>query len=309
MKNLVTGGAGFLGSHLIDSLMHDHEQVICIDDLSTGDEKNIKKWTDNPNFEFILHDVINPIELKVDRIWHLACPASSVQYQKNPIKTSETNFLGTLNMLKIARKLNIEILFTSTSEIYGEANCDEQEESFKGFINPIGLRSCYGEGKRIAESLCFDFMRSYGTKIRIARLFNTYGPKMKKDDGRVICNLIQQAITKKSLTIYGNGKQSRCFCYVDDIIDGMKKLMISDYNYPVNLGNPNENFKILELVNLIRSKFTYELDLVFLPLPYDDPPKRKPSIELAKNLLNWEPKIDLIDGIDNTIKYIKNDLR
>ncbi len=308
MKNLVTGGAGFIGSHLIDSLMNEGEHVICIDDLSTGNSKNIEKWLNNPKFTFILHDVTKPIELQTDRIWHLACPASSIHYQKNPIKTSETNFLGTLNMLKIARTLDIEILFTSTSEIYGDSNCDVQEESFKGYINPNGLRSCYGEGKRMAESLCLDFMRTYGTKIRIARIFNTYGPRMKKEDGRVISNLLQQAISKKSLTIYGTGKQKRCFCYIDDIILGMKKLIKTNYSGPVNLGNPQENFSIIEIVDLIRSKFNYKINVVYLPLPADDPIKRKPSVKLAESILQWKPLVDLNEGLDKTIHYIKGTL-
>ncbi len=309
MKNLVTGGSGFIGSHLVDSLMNEGENVICIDDLSTGNKKNIEKWLDNPRFKFIIHDVREPIDLKVDRIWHLACPASSIHYQDNPVKTSQINFLGTFNMLEIAKNLDIEILFTSTSEIYGNPIDQEQCESYRGNLDPIGLRSCYGEGKRIAESLCSDFMRSYGTKIRIARIFNTYGPRMQKEDGRVVCNLIHQAISKNDLTIYGTGTQSRCFCYVEDIVDGIKKLMNSNYQYPVNFGNPSENYSIINLLDLIRSKFSYELGVIYLPLPEDEPKMRNPSIKLAKSLLKWEPKVNLSEGIDRTIKSIKKDLQ
>lgn len=305
MRNLVTGGAGFIGSHLIDSLLNAGEEVLCIDNLSTGDKKNISRWEKSPKFKFILHDVIKPIKIEVDQIWHLACPASTFHYQNDPIKTSLTNFMGTLNMLELAKNLNVKIFFSSTSEIYGNPSSDYQDESDYGSINPIGLRSCYGEGKRMAESLCIDYSRCFKTKVRIARIFNVYGPGMKKNDGRLINNLIYQAIKNKPLTIFGDGNHSRSFCFVDDLIEGIKQLMDSNYEYPVNLGNPNEEYTILEIAYLIKSKTKSSSKLINLPLPEDDPFKRKPSIKLAKNLFNWQPKIDIHKGLQKTINQIK----
>ena len=308
MKNLVTGGAGFIGSNLIESLIEDGEEVICIDDFCTGDKKNFAQWESNPQFKFIFHDVVNPIYQKVDRIWHLACPASTSHYQKNPLKTSLTNYMGTLNMLKLAKDLNAEILFTSTSEIYGNPSCNEQSEQYMGSINPIGPRSCYGEGKRIAETLCIDYFRSFNTKVKIARIFNVYGPKMRKDDGRLIPNLITQVLTNKPLTIYGSGNQKRSFCFIDDLIMGLKKLMNSNYPYPVNFGNPTEEYSILDIARLILSKTNSDANIIYLPLPEDDPLKRKPSVKLAKNLLSWEPKTDINKGLNKTVDYIKKHL-
>ena len=306
MRNLVTGGAGFIGSHLIDSLINSGESVLCIDNLSTGDKKNISKWEKSPNFKFLFHDVVKPMKTEVDRIWHLACPASTFHYQNDPIKTSLTNFMGTLNMLELAKDLNIEIFFSSTSEIYGNPSTDSQTESYFGSINPIGVRSCYGEGKRMAESLCLDYSRCFKTKIRIARIFNVYGPRMTKNDGRLINNLIYQAINNKPLTIFGEGNHSRSFCFIDDLIIGIKKLMDSNYEYPVNLGNPNEEYTILEIAHIIKSKTKSSSKLINLPLPEDDPLRRKPSIELAKDLFNWQPNIDIHEGLQKTINHIMN---
>ena len=305
MRNLVTGGAGFLGSHLIDRLINDSQEVICLDNYFTGTKSNIRHLLDNNNFELIRHDVVNPIQLEVDRIWHLACPASPVHYQSNPIKTSKTSFLGTYNMLGLARRLGARILFSSTSEVYGDPEIHPQSEEYKGSVNPIGIRSCYDEGKRVAESLCFDYQRMHNTEIRVARIFNTYGPRMAANDGRVVSNFIVQALREEPLTIYGNGSQSRSFCYVDDLVEGLISLMNSDTSGPINIGNPDE-FTIKELADLVIQKTNSCSKLIYLPIPQDDPLQRKPVIEKAKNQLNWTPKIDLNSGIENTIKYFKD---
>ena len=304
MRNLVTGGAGFLGSHLIDRLINDSQEVICLDNYFTGTKSNIRHLLDNNNFELIRHDVVNPIQLEVDRIWHLACPASPIHYQSNPIKTSKTSFLGTYNMLGLARRLGARILFSSTSEVYGDPEIHPQNEEYKGSVNPIGIRSCYDEGKRVAESLCFDYQRMHNTEIRVARIFNTYGPRMAANDGRVVSNFIVQALREKPLTIYGNGSQSRSFCYVDDLVEGLISLMNSDASGPINIGNPDE-FSIKELADLVIKKTKSSSDLIYLPIPQDDPLQRKPVIEKAKNQLNWTPKIDLNNGIEHTIRYFK----
>ena len=237
VKHIVTGGAGFLGSHLIDKLMSKGHEVICLDNFFTGNKENIVKWIDNPKFELIRHDITEPILLEADKIWHLACPASPVHYQYNPIKTSKTSFLGTLNMLGLAKRIKAKILFASTSEIYGNPQEHPQKESYHGFVNPIGIRSCYDEGKRIAETLCFDYQRMHGIDIRVVRIFNTYGPRMMENDGRVVSNFIVQALKNKDITVYGNGSHTRSFCYVDDLINGMIKVMEGDFSGPVNLGN------------------------------------------------------------------------
>ena len=307
MKHLVTGGAGFIGSHLINKLINEGEEVICLDNFFTGNIENIKFFINNTKFDLIEHDIVDPISVKVDKIWHLACPASPRAYQSDPIKTAKVCFLGTYNLLELARENNAEFLFASTSEIYGDPEVKIQEEEYKGSVNPIGIRSCYDEGKRIAESLCFDFFRKYNLKIHVARIFNTYGPKMQPNDGRVVSNFISQALTNNALTIYGNGKQTRSFCYVDDLVDGLFKLMNSESKGPINLGNPQE-FTILELANLIKKKVNNSAEIVFRELPEDDPKQRKPSIKLAKNLLYWEPKIDIDKGLDNTIEYFRNKL-
>ncbi len=305
MKNIVTGGAGFIGSHLIDWLMKSGEEVICLDNLCTGDRKNIERWDDHPKFKFIKHDITNPIDIEVEKIWHLACPASSNNYKSDAIKTSLTNSIGTFNVLDLATKNKAKLLFTSTSEIYGNSPSNFLEESNFGYVNPNGLKSCYSEGKRLAESLCFDFFRSHNTQIRIARIFNVYGPRIKKNDGRVISNFIYQAIAQKALTINGSGKQKRCFCYVDDIIPGLIKLMDCNFCGPINLGNPKEEYNILSIANLIKRKIKVDLPFKKLPKLPDEIMKRKPSIKLAKEILNWEPKINIDLGLEKTISYIK----
>ncbi len=307
VRNLVTGGLGFLGSHLIDRLMKAGEEVICLDNTYTGRKQNVISWWDNPLFEFIRHDVTDPIQLEIDRIWHLACPASPIHYQFNPIKTAKTNFLGTHNMLGLARRVNARIFLASTSEVYGNPEVHPQPESYWGYVNPIGIRSCYDEGKRIAETLCFDYKRMHNLEVRVARIFNTYGPRMLPQDGRVVSNFIVQALENKPITIYGDGSQIRSFCYVDDLINGIIRLMNSDDSGPINIGNPKE-FTILELANLIRQKINPKLDLIYKPLPEDDPLQRKPLIEKAKETLNWEPKIPLDIGLDKTINYFREEL-
>ncbi len=305
MINLVTGGAGFLGSHLIDKLIDRGEKVICIDNLTTGSINNISHLFENSLFEFIEHDVINPIKLSCDRIWHLACPASPNQYQKNPIKTTKTSFMGTYNMLGLALSNKAKFLFASTSEVYGDPEVSPQDEGYRGSVNTIGIRSCYDEGKRVAESLCFDYLRTHNLDIKVARIFNTYGPKMFKNDGRVVSNFICQSLLNKAITVYGEGKQTRSFCYVDDLIEGFLKLMESNSNGPINLGNPNE-FTVNELANIVRSKINNKLKIIYKELPEDDPMQRKPDISKAKKELNWEPKYDLDKGLDLTIEYFKN---
>ena len=305
MKNLVTGGAGFVGSHLIDRLMRDKEHVICIDNFVTGTKKNINYWINNSNFELINHDIVNPIELDVDKIWHLACPASPIHYQINPIKTAKTSFLGTYNMLGMAKKCKAKFLLASTSEVYGDPEIHPQSEQYNGNVNPTGIRSCYDEGKRIAESLASDYMRNHGIDIRIARIFNTYGPRMLANDGRVISNFICQALNNKPLTIYGKGLQTRSFCYIDDLVEGLIKLMNASYKYPVNLGNPEE-FSIIDLARIIRDKINKNVQIILKELPPDDPKQRNPNINLAREKLQWEPFIKLDNGLDKTIEYFKN---
>ena len=303
--NLVTGGAGFLGSHLIDKLMNLNEKVICLDNFFTGDKSNISQWINHPNFEVIRHDVTEPIQLEVDKIWHLACPASPIHYQLNPIKTSKTSFLGTYNMLGLARRVKADFLLASTSEVYGDPEINPQSESYKGSVNTTGIRSCYDEGKRIAETLCSDYKRMHNLNIRIMRIFNTYGPRMRPDDGRVISNFIVQSLEGNKISINGDGLQTRSFCYVDDLIEGMFKLMYTDLNTPVNIGNP-ENYTILELAKKIRNLINPSLEFKFSPMPQDDPLQRQPNIEKAKKELNWQPKINLDEGIKLTIDWFKN---
>ena len=304
VRNLVTGGAGFLGSHLIDKLMNDNQEVICLDNYFTGNKSNIKKWINHPNFELIRHDVTEPIQLEIDQIWHLACPASPIHYQENPIKTAKTSFLGTYNMLGLARRVNAKFLLASTSEIYGNPKINPQEESYFGYVNPIGVRSCYDEGKRISETLCSDYQRIHNLEIRIMRIFNTYGPRMKPNDGRVVSNFICQALQNKPITIYGEGKQTRSFCYVEDLIKGMNNLMQSKVSSPVNIGNPEE-LTILDLANKIRNKINPNLEIIFKPLPQDDPLKRQPDITKAKSQIGWEPHTSLDTGLDKTISWFK----
>ena len=305
IRNLITGGAGFLGSHLTDRLMESGEEVICLDNYFTGRKSNISQWIGHPKFELIRHDVTEPIQLEVDRIWHLACPASPVHYQFNPIKTAKTSFLGTYNMLGLARRVGARLLLASTSEVYGDPEVHPQPESYRGSVNTIGIRSCYDEGKRIAETLCFDYQRMHNTEIRVMRIFNTYGPRMLPNDGRVVSNFIVQALKGEAITIYGDGSQTRSFCYVDDLIEGMIKLMNSEYTGPINIGNPRE-FTILELAQLIKLKINPNLQLVKKTLPEDDPSQRKPIISLAEKNLNWKPSIELEEGLNKTIEYFKS---
>ena len=304
MKNLITGGAGFVGSHLIDRLMNKGEQVICLDNFLTGNIKNINHWLNHKNFTLVEHDVIQPFEADVDRIWHLACPASPSKYQIDPILTTKINFFGAYNMLGLAKRINAKILFASTSEVYGDPEIHPQPESYKGSVNPIGIRSCYDEGKRISESLFFDYHRQHNIDIRIARIFNTYGPRMNPSDGRVVSNFIVQALNKEALTIFGDGSQTRSFCYVDDLVEGLILLMGNNQNGPINLGNPNE-MSILQLGEIISKKTFSKLNFVEKPLPQDDPNKRKPQIKLAKEFLNWQPTVSIDDGLNNTIEYFK----
>lgn len=302
MRVLVTGGAGFLGSHLCDKLLARGDDVICLDNLFTGAKKNIVHHLDDPNFEFIRHDVVEPILLEVDRIFNLACPASPVHYQFNPVKTVKTSVMGTINMLGLAKRVRARILQASTSEVYGDPMVHPQIEEYWGNVNPIGVRSCYDEGKRVAETLCSDYQRQNNVDARIARIFNTYGPRMALNDGRVVSNLILQALKGEPLTIFGNGSQTRSFCYVDDLINGLIAFMDADHvQGPVNLGNPVE-ISILQIAELVRDLVGGKNDIIFLPLPADDPTQRRPDISKAKRLLNWEPKIELEQGLRKTIE-------
>ena len=303
-RNLVTGGAGFLGSHLVDRLMKAGEEVICLDNYFTGRKENVINWIGHPRFELVRHDVTVPIQLEVDRIWHLACPASPVHYQFNPIKTAKTSFLGTYNMLGLARRVKARLLLASTSEVYGDPEVHPQPESYRGCVNTIGIRSCYDEGKRIAETLCFDYQRMHQTEIRVMRIFNTYGPRMLSNDGRVVSNFIVQALNNEPLTIYGDGNQTRSFCYVDDLVEGMIRLMNSKNTGPMNIGNPGE-FTIRQLAELVKERINPELQLIQQPLPADDPLQRKPVIDLAKKELHWKPKISLEEGLDLTIEWFQ----
>ena len=304
MRTLVTGGAGFVGSHLIDKLMSFGDEVICLDNYFTGRKLNLIQWHDHPRFELIRHDVTKPIDLEVDRIFHLACPASPVHYQHNPVKTAKTCFLGTYNMLGLAKRVNARLLLASTSEVYGDPDVHPQPETYRGNVNPHGIRSCYDEGKRIAETLCFDYQRMNGTEVRVARIFNTYGPRMLPDDGRVVSNFIVQALRDQPLTIYGDGGQTRSFCYVSDLVDGLCKLMECDEPGPMNLGNPRE-FSIYELAKRVRDRINPKLKLIRKDLPQDDPKQRCPDISLAKRKLGWEPKIQLESGLIDTIDYFR----
>ena len=306
-RNLITGGSGFLGSHLAKELLKRGEEVICLDNFFTGSKKNIKNLFKYNDFEFIRHDVTEPIKIEVDNIWHLACPASPIHYQFNPIKTTKTSFMGTYNMLGLAKRVGAKLLLASTSEVYGDPKEHPQKESYKGSVNTTGIRSCYDEGKRIAETLCADYQRIHGVEVRIMRIFNTYGPNMRTDDGRVISNFIVQALKNEKITLYGDGSQTRSFCYVDDLIVGMILLMESNYKDPINIGNPNE-FSIKELADLVKNLINPNLKFEYKELPLDDPKQRKTSIELAKNVLNWEPKTELKEGLLKTIDWFKKNL-
>ena len=306
MKILLTGAAGFLGSHLSERLVLEGHHVIGLDDLSTGSLKNLENLRNNSNFTFIEHDVREPISLEVDAILNFACPASPVHYQADPVRTIETNFLGIINLLHLARNTGAKILQASTSEVYGDPTESPQKETYWGNVNPIGIRSCYDEGKRAAETLCFDYKRQYGVDARVIRIFNTYGPNMAIGDGRVVSNFIVQALRNEPINIYGDGKQTRSFCYVSDLVDGIYKLLQLDKNpnSPLNLGNPDE-FTILELANLVVEVTNSMSEIVNNPLPSDDPRQRCPDISLAKSTLNWEPKIQLREGIEKTVEYFE----
>ena len=301
---LVTGGAGFLGSHLCERLVREGNDVICLDNLFTGSKDNIRHLLGNQYFEFIRHDITEPIYLEVDQIYNLACPASPPHYQFNPIKTAKTSVYGALNTLGMAKRTKARILQASTSEVYGDPEVHPQPETYRGCVNPIGIRSCYDEGKRMAETLFFDYHRQHKIEIKVMRIFNTYGPRMNANDGRVVSNFIVQALKGEDITIYGNGSQTRSFCYVDDLIEGMIRLMNSDKEItgPINIGNPGE-FTMLELANKVIKMTNSSSKLVFLPLPSDDPLQRQPVIQLAKEKLNWEPNISLEQGLEKTIAY------
>lgn len=303
---LVTGGAGFLGSHLCERLLQDGNDVICVDNLYTGSKDNIRHLMANPYFEFIRHDVTEPLYVEVDQIYNLACPASPVHYQANPVKTTKTSVYGALNMLGLAKRVGARILQASTSEVYGDPEIHPQPESYRGCVNPIGIRSCYDEGKRVAETLFFDYRRMHNLEIKVMRIFNTYGPRMNPSDGRVVSNFIVQALKGENITIYGNGSQTRSFCYVDDLIEGMVRLMASpaDFTGPCNIGNPGE-FTILQLAQKVIDFTDSSSQIVYQPLPSDDPLQRKPVIELAKKQLDWEPHIALDEGLKKTIDYFR----
>ncbi len=304
---LVTGGGGFLGSHLCERLLDKGYEVICVDNFFSGSKNNIAHLLKNRNFELIRHDIIHPLYVEVDEIYNLACPASPIHYQYNPIKTVKTNVIGSINMLGLAKRIRAKILQASTSEVYGNPEKHPQDESYWGNVNPIGPRSCYDEGKRCAETLFFDYHRQNNVRIKVIRIFNTYGPRMHPKDGRVISNLIIQALTNQPLTVYGDGSQTRSFCYVDDMIDGMMRMMETsdEITGPINLGNPEE-ISILKLAELILKMCKSRSKIIFLPLPKDDPIRRRPDISLAKRILDWEPKISIEEGIEKTIAYFKS---
>ena len=300
MRILVTGGAGFVGSHLIDRLMGQGHEVICLDNFYTGHKRNILKWLDHPYFEWIRHDITEPIRLEVDQIYHLACPASPTHYQYNPVKTIKTNVMGTMNMLGLAKRVKARFLLASTSEVYGDPEVHPQTEDYRGNVNPIGIRSCYDEGKRVAETLAFDYHRQNDVDIRVVRIFNTYGTRMLENDGRVVSNFVVQALRSKPLTIYGDGSQTRSFCYVSDLVEGLMRMMNGAYIGPVNLGNPAE-YTILELAQAVQQMVNPNVPIKHEPLPQDDPRRRKPDITKARIHLDWQPEVALRDGLKLTI--------
>lgn len=302
---LVTGGAGFLGSHLCRRLLMEGHEVICMDNLFTSQKDNIRDFLGHKHFEFIRHDVTTPFEVQVDKIYHLACPASPVHYQYNPIKTIKTSFLGTMNALGLAKRLRIPILFTSTSEVYGDPTQCPQTETYWGNVNTVGIRSCYDEGKRAAETLCFDYMRHHQVDVKVVRIFNTYGPGMHPYDGRVITNFIMQALQGNDMTIYGDGTQTRSFCYVDDMVEGLIRMMRSTHHGPINLGNPHE-ITVAQLAAKIWTMAGSTSSLLQMPLPQDDPKRRCPCIQKAQTRLQWHPRISLEQGLQKTIEYFKH---
>jgi UDP-glucuronate decarboxylase len=322
---LVTGGAGFIGSHLSERLLNDGHEVLCLDNYFTGTKKNISHLLTHPHFELVIHDVTQPILLEVDWIFNLACPASPIHYQYNPVKTIKVNVLGALNMLGLAKRVRARVMQASTSEIYGDPETHPQREEYWGNVNPIGKRSCYDEGKRVAETLFFDYLRQNNVDIKVVRIFNTYGPRMRPDDGRVISNFITEAINNKPITIYGDGTQTRSFCYIDDMIEGMIRMMdyetgehkkernytkpyLSGFSGPINLGNPNE-VSIISIAKRIIDMLDSKSEIIFEKLPDDDPRRRCPDISKAKNYLEWQPKISLDEGLKKTIDYFLNKVR
>jgi UDP-glucuronate decarboxylase len=307
LRTLVTGGAGFLGSHLCERLLAEGHDVICMDNFFTGSKDNVAHLLGNPHFELMRHDVTFPLYVEVDQIYNLACPASPVHYQHDPVQTTKTSVHGAINMLGLAKRTKARIFQASTSEVYGDPEVHPQPESYWGRVNPIGIRSCYDEGKRCAETLFFDYHRQHNLDIKVARIFNTYGPRMHPNDGRVVSNFIVQALKGENITIYGDGLQTRSFCYVDDLIEGFVRLMgtAPGFTGPVNLGNPTE-FTMLELAEKIIQLVGGKSKLAFMPLPQDDPKQRKPNISLAREVLNWEPNFKLEEGLNLTIKYFKN---
>jgi Nucleoside-diphosphate-sugar epimerases len=306
---LITGGAGFIGSHLCERLLEEGNEVICVDNFFTGSKENIKHLLGNPYFEVLRHDITFPLYVEVDEIYNLACPASPIHYQFDPVQTTKTSVMGAINMLGLAKRLKIRILQASTSEVYGDPTVHPQKEDYWGNVNPIGPRACYDEGKRCAETLFFDYYRQHNLDIKVVRIFNTYGPRMLPNDGRVVSNFIVQALKGEDITVYGDGSQTRSFCYIDDMVDGIIKMMNSPKGFtgPVNLGNPSE-FSILELAEMILKLTKSKSKIVFKPLPQDDPKQRQPDITLAKSRLNWEPKVNLEDGLKETISYFKKEL-
>ena len=305
MRILITGGAGFIGSHLCERLLNEGNEVLCLDNFFTGRRDNILHLLDNPRFELLRHDVTEPILLEVDQIYNLACPASPVHYQYNPVKTVKTSVMGAINMLGLAKRVHARILQASTSEVYGDPLVHPQQEEYWGNVNPIGLRSCYDEGKRLAETLMADYHRQNNVDIRIARIFNTYGPRMLEDDGRVVSNFIVQALRGEPLTLYGEGQQTRSFCYVDDLLEGLIRLMnVDDQHQPVNLGNPGE-FTIKQLAEEVMKIVGSDNGFKYLPLPEDDPRQRKPDITRAQKVLGWNPTIPLHQGLEKTVDYFK----
>jgi UDP-glucuronate decarboxylase len=306
-RALVTGGSGFLGSHLSDRLIARGQDVLCVDNLFTGQKRNVAHLHGNPKFEFLRHDVTLPLFVEVDQIWNLACPASPIHYQHDPVQTTKTSVHGAINMLGLAKRVGAKILQASTSEVYGDPSVHPQPEEYWGNVNPIGTRSCYDEGKRCAETLFFDYHRQHRLRIKVMRIFNTYGPRMHPNDGRVVSNFIVQALQGKDITIYGDGLQTRSFCYVDDLIEGMIRLMDTgdDVTGPINIGNPGE-FTMIELAEAVLKLVGSNSKLVRMPLPSDDPKQRKPDITKAKNILGWEPKVQLEDGLKETIAYFRS---